>query len=102
MSGNTDQDPKPDGKAFDDFFESLGKKAEHLTSSDQNGVAPPPATTSSETTSTTQPPVAEEDQKIVEEIESLCMNCREDVRIPKKPCLFPYLTLRSRELHASS
>jgi hypothetical protein len=45
-----------DGAAFDDHFESIGKKANHLTES-------------------------EDDQRVVDEIESLCMNCREDVSI---------------------
>jgi len=33
---NTETDPKPDGAAFDDFFESLGKKAENLSGTDKD------------------------------------------------------------------
>ncbi|RDL37264.1 Uncharacterized protein BP5553_04697 [Venustampulla echinocandica] len=78
MTSNIHEDPKPDGKAFDDFFDSIGKKAEHLTSNEQNGDVFAPATSGAEPNSTTQPLVEEDDQKIVDEIESLCMNCRKD------------------------
>ncbi|KAI1210796.1 zinc finger protein zpr1 [Annulohypoxylon truncatum] len=46
-----------------DFFESIGHKAEHLApvTNGTNGVAH-----------------ADEDEKVVEEIESLCMNCHEN------------------------
>lgn len=76
---NPAEEPKPDGAAFDDFFESLGKKAENLTINEQNG--------SKEESSATNGTVAtkpeeEEDQKVVDEIESLCMNCRETVGDP--------------------
>lgn len=80
MATNSQADPKPDGAAFDDFFESLGKKAEHLTIDERNGPKEP-------TTNGTGPLNAaaedkEEDDnepKIVDEIESLCMNCHENV-----------------------
>jgi hypothetical protein len=49
-----------DGAAFDDHFESIGKKANHLTTGETE---------------------SEDDQRVVDEIESLCMNCREDVSI---------------------
>ncbi|RDW72097.1 putative zinc finger protein zpr1 protein [Coleophoma crateriformis] len=60
------QDPKPDGAAFDDFFDSIGKKAENLTTKDDK-----PA-------ESTQEEGEEEDQRVVDEIESLCMNCHEN------------------------
>ncbi|KFY06743.1 hypothetical protein V492_07791 [Pseudogymnoascus sp. VKM F-4246] len=56
--------PKPDGKAFDDFFDSIGSKAEQVNSSK----AAPEATEAT-------PVEEEEEQKVVDEIESLCMNC---------------------------
>ncbi|KAH8601322.1 ZPR1 zinc-finger domain-containing protein [Bisporella sp. PMI_857] len=60
------EDPKPDGAAFDDFFESIGKKTENLTVKDEptDGAAPKLND--------------EEDQRVVDEIESLCMNCHEN------------------------
>lgn len=60
-------EPKPDGAAFDTFFESIGKKTENLTAKEQgneNGAAGEPA---------------DNDGKVVDEIESLCMNCHENV-----------------------
>lgn len=47
-----------------DFFESIGQKAGHLapTTNGTNGVAPN----------------GDDDEKVVEEIESLCMNCHEN------------------------
>ncbi|KAL5347286.1 nucleolar zinc-finger protein [Pseudogymnoascus australis] len=58
-----DGNPKPDGKAFDDFFDSIGSKAEQVNSSKA-------------TDATVATPVEEEqEQKVVDEIESLCMNC---------------------------
>ncbi|RDW66104.1 hypothetical protein BP6252_09739 [Coleophoma cylindrospora] len=59
------QDPKPDGAAFDDFFDSIGKKAENLTTKDDK-----PAESTQEE--------GEDDQRVVDEIESLCMNCHEN------------------------
>lgn len=79
------EDAKPDGAAFDDFFESLGKKAEQLTINEQNGSQQPPPALNGATTE----PEGEDDQKVVDEIESLCMNCRENVRplaIPSCGC----------------
>lgn len=66
MSTNT-QEPKPDGAAFDTFFESIGKKAENLTINDKD------AKTEAES--------ASDEPQLVDEIESLCMNCRENVSI---------------------
>jgi hypothetical protein len=75
MAGPPQEDSKPDGAAFDEFFESIGKKAEQLTINDNskksryaNGEAP-----------SQQSEQGEEDQKVVDEIESLCMNCHENV-----------------------
>lgn len=68
MTSNTAEGPKPHGKASDDVFDNIGNKAEKLSSHETtaNGV---------DSTHTTQP---QEDQRIVDEIESLCMNCREN------------------------
>jgi zinc finger protein len=68
MSHNQQEDPKSDGKAFDDFFDSIGNKAENVTAS--KAKTDPVATNGAQ--------VAEEDEKVVDEIESLCMNCREN------------------------
>lgn len=56
-----------------DFFESIGHKAGHLASTTDgttgtNGVAD----------------TNDDDEKVVEEIESLCMNCHENVCIITK------------------
>lgn len=67
MADTNQNEPKPDGAAFDDYFESLGKKAQNLSSNDNtNGAA-------------TNGLAEDEDQKVVDEIESLCMNCHENV-----------------------
>ncbi|KAE8453558.1 hypothetical protein EG329_010419 [Mollisiaceae sp. DMI_Dod_QoI] len=71
MASNTHEEPKPDGAAFDDFFETLGKKAEHLTTNGENSVEE----------SATKPKSPGDDDgepKIVDEIESMCMNCHEN------------------------
>ena len=73
MSTST-QDPKPDGAAFDDYFESLGKKAEHLTINEDGKQESPVAPNG-----TVTKPAEEDDQKVIDEIESLCMNCHENV-----------------------
>lgn len=62
-----DNDPKPDGKAFDDFFDSIGSKAEQVDSKNNNATT---AITGGE---------QEDDQRVVDEIESLCMNCHANV-----------------------
>ena len=74
MSSNHAEDPKPDGKAFDDFFDSIGNKAQNLTT---NGTDEKPTANGDGTVA--EP---EEEQKVVDEIESLCMNCRENVCQP--------------------
>ncbi|KAG0645918.1 zinc finger protein [Hyphodiscus hymeniophilus] len=74
MSNSVHDDPKPDGAAFDDFFESLGKKAEHLTNAEHNGHQESPV----DSNNNVAQPEREDDQKVVDEIESLCMNCHEN------------------------
>ncbi|TVY49942.1 Zinc finger protein [Lachnellula occidentalis] len=74
MANNTQEDPKPDGAAFDHFFDSIGKKAENLTINEDGK----PATNGNESTSLEakseeQP---DENERVVDEIESLCMNCQ--------------------------
>lgn len=82
---NSSEDPKPDGKAFDDFFESIGKKAENLTIND-------PATTTNGDAAK-----EDDDQRVVDEIESLCMNCHENVRlnlpIASSDCIFQLIIM---------
>ena len=55
-----------------DFFESIGKKADTLGST-TNGTHVTNGTNG--TNGTTE----DDDEKVVQEIESLCMNCRENV-----------------------
>lgn len=74
MATNSQDDPKPDGAAFDDFFDSIGKKAENLNITNQAGKKYS-ATQGSESQATTE----DDEPKVVDEIESLCMNCRENV-----------------------
>ena len=51
-----------------DFFESIGKKATHLDSTNgTNG------------TNGANGATGDDDEKVVQEIESLCMNCHENV-----------------------
>ncbi|RFU31404.1 hypothetical protein B7463_g4932, partial [Scytalidium lignicola] len=57
---------KPDGAAFDRFFESIGKKTENLTTKETNN----------ENNATAGQ--GDNDEKVVDEIESLCMNCHEN------------------------
>ena len=84
MADTNQIDTKPDGAAFDDFFESLGKKAQNLSVNDQkNGVAANGTLES------------DEDQKVVDEIESLCMNCHANVCCPCRFCHKYLLTARS-------
>jgi hypothetical protein len=80
MASNSQEDKKPNGAAFDDFFESLGKKADHLTIDERNGKGKAATNgTASENTGTTEQAEDENEPKIVDEIESLCMNCHENV-----------------------
>jgi zinc finger protein len=77
MTTKSQNDSKPDGAAFDDFFDSIGMKAENLNITDQT-VKKDSATQDSESKaleSTTE----DDEPKVVDEIESLCMNCRENV-----------------------
>lgn len=59
-------DAKPDGKAFDDFFDSIGNKAQQVDTKDKDA-------------NTAPADGEEEDQRVVDEIESLCMNCHANV-----------------------
>lgn len=59
------QDSKPDGKLFDDYFDSIGKKAENLSE---------PKITDTQTNNP-----QDDEPRVVDEIESLCMNCHENV-----------------------
>jgi zinc finger protein len=74
MSDNN-KDLKPDGAAFGNF-ESLGKKAEQITGNDSSA-----AIVNSTSSKTYEPATTEDDdsRKVVDEIESLCMNCHENV-----------------------
>ena len=77
MATKSQNGSKPDGAAFDDFFDSIGKKAENLNITDQTGENNS-ATQDSESKvleSTTE----DDEPKVVDEIESLCMNCHENV-----------------------
>ena len=80
MATNSTEEPKPDGAAFDDFFDSIGKKAEHLTIDERNGTKDPATngTASLDTALKDEEDEANE-PKVVDEIESLCMNCHENV-----------------------
>lgn len=71
-------DPQAGGKAFDDFFESIGKQAD-LVSGDKK-------TSSSDATNAAtangveeQASLTDDEPRAVDEIESLCMNCHENV-----------------------
>ncbi|KAG9239189.1 ZPR1 zinc-finger domain-containing protein [Amylocarpus encephaloides] len=73
MADHPQEDPKPDGAAFDRFFDSIGNKAENLTPNRNNDIP-----SSESNPSAVEAKVPEEEQKVVDEIESLCMNCREN------------------------
>jgi hypothetical protein len=78
MANPPQKEPKQDGALFDDFFESLGKKAENLNITEQNDKT----ATQSDAAESKDAPEEEVEQKVVDEIESLCMNCHENVSIP--------------------
>lgn len=71
MADTNQNEIKPDGAVFDDYFESLGKKAQNLSSNEQKNDSTANGTLESD-----------EDQRVVDEIESLCMNCHENVHYP--------------------
>jgi len=76
------KDNRPDGTAFDSFFENLGKKAEQLTLNDKASEPTESSATGNGEESTIDATSATDDadgQKVVDEIESLCMNCHENV-----------------------
>jgi zinc finger protein len=77
MATNSQEDPKPDGAAFDDFFDSIGKKAENLNLTDQTGKKD--SATPNSDSKTLESTTEDDEPKVVDEIESLCMNCRENV-----------------------
>jgi len=77
MATNSQDDPKPDGAAFDDFFDSIGKKAENLNLIDQTGKKD--FATQDSVSKTLESTTEDDEPKVVDEIESLCMNCRENV-----------------------
>jgi hypothetical protein len=77
MATNSQDDPKPDGAAFDDFFDSIGKKAENLNLIDQTGKKD--SATQDSVSKTLESTTEDDEPKVVDEIESLCMNCRENV-----------------------
>lgn len=79
MTSPAQEDPKPDGALFDDYFESLGKKAERLNINDKNEKSPGAVNDAP----TEQPEADNEEQRVVDEIESLCMNCHENVPCPR-------------------
>jgi hypothetical protein len=74
MASDTHNDPKPDGAAFDDFFDSIGNKVENTNK--QNG-----ATNGAEVEGTVTE--ADDEPRVVDEIESLCMNCHANVSSSK-------------------
>jgi zinc finger protein len=78
---DTHQEEKPDGAAFDDFFDSIGNKAEHLSTGNSKSAGDNPATANGTNLATATPDAKADDDepKIVDEIESLCMNCHENV-----------------------
>jgi len=91
MATNSQKDPKPDGAAFDDFFESLGKKTEHLTIDERNGKKDPATnSTASLDTAPKEQEDGENEPKIVDEIESLCMNCHENVWVSESSSIDLY------------
>jgi zinc finger protein len=96
MSNSTQQETKANGAAFDDFFESLGKKAEHLTINEQKVVNASPVAVNGTTAQSDE----DDDQKVVDEIESLCMNCHENVAITRTLSPLDFANaLRHREQH---
>jgi len=83
MASNTKEDPQPDGAAFDHFFDSIGKKAENLTINEDGR----PTANGTESTSLASEEKTDDEPKVVDEIESLCMNCHENVCVPMCPKL---------------
>jgi zinc finger protein len=77
MATNSQDDPKPDSAAFDDFFDSIGKKAENLKITNQAGKKD--SATQDSKPEALESTTEDDEPKVVDEIESLCMNCRENV-----------------------
>jgi zinc finger protein len=74
---DTTNEPKQDGAAFDDYFESIQKKAETLSAD--------PAT-ATETGANGATEDDSDEPRVVDEIESLCMNCHENVSVFRMIC----------------
>merc|ERR1712093_363426 len=100
MASHATEDPKPDGAAFDTFFDSIGNKAENLTINDQNGTNDP---ASNGAESTDKPD--ENEPKVVDEIESLCMNCQENgitrLLLTRIPFFCPHCNFKNSEIQAA-
>lgn len=77
MASPTQEDVISGGVAFDDYFESIGKKAETLSSVEDAIKA---QLNGAEVAKAEEEPT---EQKLVDEIESLCMNCHANVSIPR-------------------
>ena len=73
MASSPGKSDEPPGAAFDKFFDSVSKKAENLTLNDKSSGFP--------NGSSQDEGIQDGEQKVVEEISSLCMNCHEDVRL---------------------
>lgn len=94
MANFSQDEPKPDGAAFDDFFDSIGNKAENLTIGEQKS-----ADSTNGTAVAARVDKPEDDEpKIVDEIESLCMNCHENVSHSESRLSAQLLTSALREL----
>ena len=68
---------KPDGKAFDDFFDTIGNRAQEVQGRGKR-----------QKTEDGAAQAEEDDQRVVDEIESLCMNCHANVRLHTYLLLF--------------
>lgn len=66
------------GVSSTEFFDSIGSQAERTAATTEGAQAQDTA----------------DDERVVEEIESLCMNCHENVRAlipsPISPCILPF------------
>lgn len=71
----TKDESKAGGAAFDDYFESLGKKAESLSISKPEGDKAGVNADDSKDAANDD----DDDARVVDEIESLCMNCQANV-----------------------
>jgi hypothetical protein len=80
---DSNKSTRPNGTISNGFFENLGRRAEHITASNEVGKSLMSANavkgTDSKTCETYDEAYEEEGQKAVDKIESLCMNCFENV-----------------------